>query len=101
MDDGESDNRMKSMSASYARAHFQEVLRELETHDVLMVVGRTGVPSAVMVRPSTYFAHSVGDEPIESGWQERLSAAQNAFRSVWGEQPLPDIEELIETGRHE
>lgn len=82
----------RTVSATEARVHFGEILRQAQIAPV--VIERGGKPLAVILSKEEY-DRLTGRE----NWREMLAQAHQAIRERLGDQELPDPAEMIRKAR--
>jgi prevent-host-death family protein len=84
----------KTFSATEARIHFGELLREAQNGPV--IVERDGVPQVVILSKQQY------DELVQgNGWRDLLNLAHQKIQVELAGRSLPDAAEMIRLGREE
>lgn len=87
----------KVISATEARIHFGEVMRQAQAGPV--VVERGGIPQVVVLSKKAY-DDLVAAAP-QKGWKDLLKEAHRRVRKDLGGRRLPPAEETIRAGREE
>ncbi len=82
----------KTVSATEARVHFGEMLRQVQIAPV--VIERGGEPLAVLISKQEYDRLTEGED-----WRDVLAEAHRAIRERLGDQELPDPAEMIRRAR--
>lgn len=86
----------KTISATEARVHFGEVLRDAQTGPVL--VERQGKPLAVVLSKQLYDELSSGSR---SSWRDLAAQARDLVVRDRGDTPLPDPSEMLRAERED
>jgi len=81
----------KIVSATEARVHFGEILRQVQIAPV--VIERGGEPLAVILSKKEYDRLTEGED-----WRDALAEAHQAIREL-GDRELPDPAEMIREAR--
>ena len=87
---------VKTVSATEARVHFGEVLRDAQVGPVM--VERQGRALAVVVSKQLYDELSAGRR---ASWQELAARARGLVARDRGGEPLPDPAEMLRAERDE
>jgi prevent-host-death family protein len=91
----------RTMSATEARIHFGEVLRQVRELGQIIVVERDGAPEAVVISVADYERLRNQDAP---DWQialERMTRIKERIEARHGNQAFPPSEDLIREAREE
>ena len=90
---------MGRVSATHARVHFGEILRQVAETGDAVVVERGGRPLAVLVSVREY-ERLKGGESWRAALEQARKVRQRTRREM-GKRPRPTIEEIIRAGREE
>jgi prevent-host-death family protein len=83
------------ISATEARIHFGEVMRQAQTHPV--VIERDGKPQVVIISKKEY-DQLVSTVP-QPDWRQLLKEAHQSIRAAIGDRQLPNPAEMIRLAR--
>lgn len=92
----------KVMSATEARIHFGEVMREVSERDEIVVVERGGDPkiAIISIEQLNRFRECQTDDE-RGDWFDRAMRSRERIREAFGDQPIPDIDQLFDEMREE
>ena len=88
------------ITATEARIHFGEVMREVVENQEPIVVERGGKPQIVLLSIDTYENLLAGQAQRED-WRTLLALTHERIRADLGERQLPPPEEIIREMREE
>lgn len=92
----------KVMSATEARVHFGEVMRDVSERDEIVIVERGGDPKVAIISVEKLDRLRQGQKNDEgTDWFERAMRSRERIRQAFGDQPIPDIDELFHEMREE
>lgn len=87
----------KTVSATEARVHFGELLREVAEEGATYVVERSGKPRAIVISAEEYERLQANKPKVD--WMKQLKKSQEAFRPLRESGKLDGIVELIREER--
>jgi prevent-host-death family protein len=93
----------RQMSATQARVNFGEVLRYVTEEQQPIIVERAGKPHAVIMGIEEYERLKITDD-VEPDWRVALERARKLREQIAarrGDEPLPDVVEIIHQMREE
>ena len=90
----------RRVSATHARVHFGELLREVTENGDTVVVEKSGKPAAVILSVEEYQALSRQNDDRQDWW-ELVERSRAAFRPTAERGRIPDAAELITLLREE
>ncbi len=90
----------RRMTATEARVHFGELLREVAENESRVVVERSGRPKRSSFRSTEYDRLRKGKSPLAEWLDEADGIAKRIQRGMNG-RPMPDADELIDGGRQD
>lgn len=92
----------KVMSATEARVHFGEVMREVSERDEIVIVERGGNPMIAIISMEQLdrFRQASADEEGRD-WFDRAMRSRERIRRAFGDRPIPDIDQLVDDMREE
>lgn len=90
----------RRVTATEARVHFGELLRDVNERGSIVVVERGGQPQAVVLSMDEYRRLRAGENPLKA-WLERTDRVAAAIQRELAGRPLPDIDEPIDQGHEE
>jgi len=88
------------ITATEARIHFGEVMREVVENQEPVVVERGGKPQIVLLSIDTY-ENLLAGQAEQEDWRTLLALAHERIRADLGERQLPPPEEIIREMREE
>src|SRR5215217_1382549 len=88
------------VTATEARIHFGELMREVIEHRQPVIVERGGKPQVVVLSISEYERLLAG-QPKQTDWKELVRRAREQVRAELGERKLPPPEDIIKEMREE
>lgn len=88
------------LSATEARIHFGELLRQVVENQQPVIVERDGQPQVVVLSLTQYEALVAGQR-VREDWKELVRQARDQIRSEPGERELAPSEEIIRQMREE
>lgn len=88
----------RTMTATEARIHFGELMREVVEQDRTVVIERGGKPHVVMLSVEEYARLKSGSE-IKSDWEAMVESVRARIAMETGEKVLPSAVEIIRQGR--
>lgn len=94
----------KTISATEAQSHFDDLLRDVADHGETVFVERSGGPTLVVLSVAEYERLRTENNRPESDlskWLEEADAVREAIASSRNGRPLPDVSELIHQMREE
>lgn len=92
----------KVMSATEARVHFGEVMREVSERNEIVIVARDGRPKIAIISVDQLDRFRQGKTDDKGGdWFDLAMEARELVRQARGDRPAPDIDELIHEMREE
>lgn len=89
----------RTVSATEARVHFGELLRQVSDEHAIVTIERGGKPRAVLV-PVDEYQRMQGAVPREE-WEELLDRTRALIRADLAGRRLPPADETIRTMREE
>ena len=90
----------RRVTATEARVHFGELLRDVSERGSVVVVERGGQAQAVVLSMDEYRRLRARETPLKA-WLERADEVATAIQRGLAGRPMPDADELIEAGREE
>jgi prevent-host-death family protein len=91
---------IKVVTATEARIHFGEILREVEEKGEVILVKRSGTPAAV-IAPAKRLDDLVEPKPAAPLWESDLDEIHELVRREQKGRPLPDVVDLFDEMRRE
>jgi prevent-host-death family protein len=88
------------ISATEARIHFGEVMRQVTTDGETLIVERAGKPQVVVLSLAEY-KRLKARRPDTVDWWERVLRVREQIREELGGRPLPPVEDIIQEMREE
>jgi prevent-host-death family protein len=88
------------ISATHARIHFGEVMRQVVDGTEPVVVERGGKPQMVLISLAEY-RRLLGERPKEGGWANLVQRAREQIKSELGARQLPPSEDVLDELRAE
>lgn len=90
------------MSATEARIHFGEVMRDVSERDEIVIVERGGTRKVAIISVELLERFRSGRNGDEGGdWFDRAMDSRERVRRAFGDQPIPDIDPLFDDMREE
>jgi prevent-host-death family protein len=89
------------VSATDARVHFGELMRQVMETGKAVTVERGGKPAVVVVPVAEYEHLLELEHRRREDWWKRLDAIHARIRAEIGDRPVPDTDELIREMREE
>lgn len=90
----------RTVSATEARIHFGELMRQVVEGDEAVIVERGGKPQVVILSFDEY-KRRVGGQELQLDWKERVRRTRETVDKALGGREIPDIDDLINAGREE
>ena len=91
---------MRRMSATDARIHFGELMRQVVTRQEPVLVERGGEAHVVIMSVAQYERMKAAQE-AQTDWRECVDAARERVAADLGGRPLPPVEDIIATMHEE
>lgn len=88
----------RTMTATEARIHFGELMREVVEHDQTIVIERGGKPHVVVLSIEEYARLKSGSE-TKNDWEAMVENVRARIALDAGEKVLPSAVEIIRQGR--
>jgi prevent-host-death family protein len=91
----------KTVSATEARIHLGELLRDVAEKGDTIIVERSGKPQAVILSIEAYERLHAGQLKPGEDWWERAQRVSERIAKERGDRPWPSIVEVINASRQE
>lgn len=92
----------KVMSATDARVHFGEVMRDVSERGEVVIVERGGEPTVAIISVEQLNRLRQGEQDGEErDWYDLAMEARDLVRQARGDRPAPDIDKLFDEMREE
>jgi prevent-host-death family protein len=88
------------VTATEARIHFGELMREVIEHRRPIIVERGGKPQVVVLSVAEY-ERLLAAQPKQADWKELVRRAREQVQAELGERKLPPPEDMIREMREE
>jgi prevent-host-death family protein len=88
------------VTATEARIHFGELMREVIEHRQPIIVERGGKPQVVVLSVTEY-ERLLAAQLKQADWKELVRRAREQVRADLGERKLPPVEDIIKETREE
>lgn len=89
------------VTATEARVHLGELMRDIEDHQHVVVVHRAGKPQAVLLSIAEYSRLRQLETRGRPDWRELVARSRERIRRELKGQSLPPAEEIVRQGREE